>query len=83
MLLEKEMVKEIPRQHRYLSIPPLSKLFEKDKIKTKAARDKIIHQAHMRHGYTLKQIADHVRLHYTMVRKTVKEPEKRNLYSKT
>ena len=43
----------------------------------------MIHQAHMRHGYTLKQIADHVRLHYTTISKTVKELEKRDLYTKT
>jgi DNA-binding MarR family transcriptional regulator len=72
------MVKEIPRQHHYSSIPPLSELFEKDKIKTKATRNPILHQIHMRHEYTLKQIADHLRLHYTTISKTVKESEKRN-----
>jgi DNA-binding MarR family transcriptional regulator len=77
------MVKEIRREQCYSSIPPLSELFEKGKIKTKAARNQIIHQAHMRHGYTLKQIADHLRLHYTTISKTVKELEKINLYPKT
>ena len=37
----------------------------------------------MRHGYTLKQIADHLHLNYTTVSKAVKELEKTNLYSKT
>jgi predicted transcriptional regulator len=36
-----------------------------------------------RHGYTLKQIADHLRLHYTTISKTVKELEKKILYPKT
>ena len=83
LLVDKEKVKEIPRQQRYSSRPPLSELFEKGKIKTKAARNKIIHQAHMRHGYTLKQIADRLHLHYTTISKTVKELEKKNLYPKT
>jgi hypothetical protein len=56
--MDKEKVKEIPRQQRYANRPLLRELFEKGKIKTKAARDGIIHQAHMCHGYTLKQIAD-------------------------
>jgi putative transposase len=83
LLMDKEKVKEIPRQQRYANRPLLRELFEKGKIKTKAARNKIIHQAHMCHGYTLKQIADHLRLHYTTVSKTVKELEKQNLYPKT
>ena len=81
--MDKEKVKEIPRQQRYANRPLLRELFEKGKIKTKAARNEIIHQAHMRHGYTLKQIADHLRLHYTTVSKTVKELESKNLYPKT
>ncbi|MCX5886084.1 MAG: transposase [Proteobacteria bacterium] len=83
LLKDKEKVKEIPRKQRYANRPLLRELFEKGKIKTKAARNEIIHQAHMRHGYTLKQIADHLRLHYTTVSKTVKELEERNLYPKT
>jgi len=83
LLKDKEKVKEIPRQQRYSSRLPLSELFEKGKIKTKTARDKVIYQAHMRHGYTLKQIADHVGLHYTTVSKTIKELENKNLYPKT
>jgi DNA-binding transcriptional regulator YhcF (GntR family) len=35
----------------------------------------------MRHGYTLKQIADHLRLHYTTVSKTVKALEIEKLIS--
>ena len=83
LLVDKEKVKEIPRQQRYSSRPPLRELFEKGKIKTKAARNEIIHQAHMRHGYTLKQIADRLHLHYTTISKTVKELESKNLYPKT
>ena len=83
LLMEKEQVKEIPRQQRYSGRPPLNVLFAKSKIKTKAARDEMIRQAHMRHGYTLKQIADHLSLHYTTISKTVKELESKNLYPKT
>jgi predicted DNA-binding transcriptional regulator len=81
LLKDKEEVKEIPRQQRYSSRPALRKLFKK--IKTKAVRNEMIYQAHMGHGYTLKQIADHLHLHYTTISKTVKELEKRNLYPKT
>jgi len=83
LLKDKEEIKEIPRQQRYSSRPSLSELFEKGKVKTKTARNKMIHQAHMHYGYSLKQIADHVGLHYTTVSKTVKEVEEKNLYPKT
>ena len=83
LLADKEKVKEIPRNQRYAKRPTLSELFEADTIKTKAERNEIIHQAHIRHGYTLNRIADHVHLHYTTIIKAVKERESRNLYPKT
>jgi len=41
--LDKEEVKEIPRQQRYSNRPPLRELFKKGKIKTKTARKAIIY----------------------------------------
>jgi RHH-type proline utilization regulon transcriptional repressor/proline dehydrogenase/delta 1-pyrroline-5-carboxylate dehydrogenase len=50
--------------------PGLSRLFSKgDKS---AKRNRYIYAAHMEYGYTLKEIADHVGIHYTTVSKAVK-----------
>jgi len=69
-LTDKEKIKEIPRAQRYVSRPPLSKLFSVGE-KT-AKRNKHISTAHIKYGYTLKEIADHLNIHYTTVSKAMK-----------
>jgi REP element-mobilizing transposase RayT len=69
-LTDKEKIREIPRAQRYVSRPALSKLFAQvDKI---AKRNKHIYAAHIKHGYTLKDIADHLNIHYTTVSKAIR-----------
>jgi REP element-mobilizing transposase RayT len=69
-LTDKEKIKEIPKAQRYVSRPGLSRLFSKgDKS---AKRNRHIYTAHMEYGYTLKEIADHIGLHYTTVSKAMK-----------
>lgn len=61
LLAGKEQVKEIPRQQRYAGRPSLDMLFKKGMMKV--YRDKAINDAHVRYGYTLKEISDHLRMH--------------------
>lgn len=69
-LTDKDKIKEFPRAQRYVSRPPLSKLFSaNDKIST---RNKHISTALVKYGYTLKEIADHLDIHYTTVSKAMK-----------
>ncbi len=69
-LTDKEKIKEIPRAQRYVSRPPLSKLFSaNEKI---SMRNKHISTALVKYGYTLKEIADHLDIHYTTVSKAMK-----------
>jgi REP element-mobilizing transposase RayT len=70
ILSGKEKHKEIPRSQRYLNRPELSKIFWK--TDNKEERNNRIHTAHIKHGYKLKEIADHLRLHYTTVSKVIK-----------
>lgn len=70
LLHGKQPVKEIPRTQRYLNRPKLSILFPE--AYEKAERNKRIYQAHLQHGYTLKEIADHLGIHYTTVSKAIK-----------
>jgi hypothetical protein len=51
LLHDKIEIKEIPRTQRYLNRPQLSALFLKEY--KKAERDKLIHTAHVKHGYRL------------------------------
>jgi putative transposase len=73
LLHDKIAIKEIPRTQRYLNKPQLSALFSGEYKKIE--RDKQIHAAHVQYGYTLKEIADYLGMHYTTVTKALKNAE--------
>jgi REP element-mobilizing transposase RayT len=60
-----EAIAEIPRSQRYMSRPPLKKLFEGKR--TKAKRDTIIVQAVHRYGYSQREVAEMLGLHYATI----------------
>ena len=45
------------------------------KILDKQARNKQMYKAHIKHGYTLKEIANYLGVHYTTVSKVIKNGE--------
>ena len=71
-LSEAKEIGEIPRAQRFPGRPPLAALFLQQEMQEKAARNKGIETAHMLYGYTLKEIADQLHIHYTTVSKVVK-----------
>jgi REP element-mobilizing transposase RayT len=71
-LSEAREIVEIPRTQRFPGRPPLGELFPKQEKLDKAARNKLIETAHMQYGYTLKDIADQLHIHYTTVSKILK-----------
>jgi len=73
-LLDKtENIKEVPRLQRYVARPPLSELF---KGKGKKAKDKTIYNAYVRYGYTMKEISDHLGIHYATISRAIKRVER-------
>jgi len=62
---------EIPRQQREAARPDLSLPFAE--TYSKEGRNKAIYAAHVIHGYTLKEIGDHVGLHYTTVSRIIRD----------
>ena len=64
-------LEEIPRLQRYAERPVLAELLGEEIQGNKAKRNRIIYQAHVTYGYTLKEIADHLRVHYTTVSKVM------------
>lgn len=70
LLAGKEQIKEIPRSQRQVGRPSLQELFKEKE--NKAERNKHIYAAHIKFGYTLKEIADYLRIHYTTVSKVIK-----------
>jgi len=63
---------EIPRAQRFPGRPTLGELFLKQEKHDKTVRNKQIETAHMQYGYTLKDIADQLHIHYTTVSKVLK-----------
>jgi transposase len=41
-----------------------------------AQRDRAIYHGHVTYGYTLKEIADHLRVHYTTISKVMNKDER-------
>jgi len=76
LLEEKAEVKEIPRQQRYAGRPALAAIFNRNKERKQ--RDGCIRQACLAHGYTLKEVADHLSIHYTTVSKVLKKKATEN-----
>ncbi|NTU41463.1 MAG: hypothetical protein HGA78_00105 [Nitrospirales bacterium] len=69
LLTGKEQNKEISRVQRYSGRPDLETLFQGREAKP--LRNKGIADAHLKYGYTLKKIADHLKVHYTTLSKVV------------
>lgn len=74
---DRQEIKEIPRTQRYSGRPPISLLFADKQTMTKQQRNRAIEEAHISYGYTLKQIADILEIHYTTVSKTVSAKKKK------
>lgn len=68
----KEQITEIPRLQRTAGRPPLEVLFPAGEQSTKSERNPTILEAHVKYGYTLKEIAGHLDVHYTTISKVIK-----------
>ena len=69
-----EEVKEIPRVQRHLHRPTLEILFKGGAMGDKPRRDKKIEEAVVRHGYSQKEVAEHLGMHYSTVSKILRMP---------
>ena len=65
-----EEVKEIPKIQRYLNRPSLTEIF-KDTRGEKQKRDRGIAEAVKRRGYSEREVADYLRLHYSTVSRLI------------
>ena len=66
---------EVPRAQRYVARLPLRELFKGKKGKERAADDRTIYDAYVRYGYTMKEIAEHLGLHYATIGRAIKRVE--------
>ena len=68
----KEKLKEITREQRYVTRPPLNEIL---KHKDKKSKEQVMYEAHLQYGYTLKDIAEYIGVHYTTVSRAIKRIE--------
>ena len=72
-LEEKSQVLEIPRQERFAFRPALEDFFKPQTSSNRTERNRRIVVAHFKYGYSLSEIARHLRLHYTSVSKILRK----------
>lgn len=71
-LREHKGVVEIPKSQRYVNRPVLEKIFTDEVLQTKEKRNQKIAGAVEEYGYTQREIADHLGLHFTSVSRLMK-----------
>ena len=71
MIRGKEKLKEITRKQRYVNKLPLNEILKyQDKLK-----DQAMYAAYLQYGYTLKDIAEYIGVHYSTVSRVIKRIE--------
>jgi len=76
LLKGKEKVKEIPRTQRYATRPSLKEFFEEEVMKNRRSRDEAVYRAYSHNGYTLKEIAEYLEVHYATVSRALRRIER-------
>jgi putative transposase len=69
----REDIREIPKRQRYINRPSLGRLFERDALTNKKKRDKKIAEATERHGYSQKEVADYLGMHYSTISRLIRK----------
>jgi putative transposase len=69
-------IQEIPKQQRYLNRPGLDDIFRDQVKKDKVRRNRVMYNAIVRYGYSQKEIADYLGLHYSTISRLIKANEK-------
>ncbi|MBM9603180.1 REP-associated tyrosine transposase [Desulfopila inferna] len=68
---DKQEIGEIPRSQRFPGRPSLDRIFAGIANASRQRRKLLIAETHIKYGYTLKEIADFLGIHYTTVSKIV------------
>ena len=72
----RKQIPEIAKSQRFMSKPPLGDIFRPEVLRDKRKRDKSIGEAVFEHGYTQREIADHLRIHFTSVSRILRAKDK-------
>lgn len=74
LIQEKEQALEMPRKQRRVSHKGMDEIFLRD-ARRGVSRDESIYRSYVDHGYTMKEIADYLDMHYVSVSRAIKSIE--------
>jgi DNA-directed RNA polymerase specialized sigma subunit len=60
-------IKEIPKRQRYINRPSLNELFNERLLREKQKRDRKIVEVINEYGYSQKEVADYLGIHYSTI----------------
>jgi len=83
LLRRKETEKEIPRSQRLAHRPVLSDILRDRKTMTREQQEQAVYEAHVHSGYTMKEIADYLGIHYASVSRRIRRVESKMYDCKT
>ena len=69
-------IPEIAKSQRFMNKPPLEDIFRPEVLGDKRKRDKGIGRAVFEHGYTQREVADHLGIHFTSVSRILRVKRK-------
>ena len=69
----KKEIPEIPKSQRYMNRPILEKLFKEEVIGDKRRRDKRIVEAVEGFGYSQREVADHLGMHFSSISRIMRQ----------
>jgi REP element-mobilizing transposase RayT len=72
----RKRIPEIAKSQRFMNKPPLGDIFRPEVLGDRRKRDKGISKAVFEHGYTQREVADHLRIHFTSVSRILRAKEK-------
>ena len=71
----KDLLKEVPRVQRYVGRPALAEIFKEKKGRSEKRSNELIYCAHVDHGYRMREIAEHLGVHYTSISRAIRRVE--------
>jgi hypothetical protein len=72
----RKQIPEIAKSQRFINRPPLKDIFRSEVLRDIRKRDKSIGEAVLEHGYTQREVADHLRMHFTSVSRILRAKDK-------
>ena len=78
----KAAIPEISKSQRFINRPPLEKIFTAEVIRKKEVRNERILKAVEKHGYTQKQVSEHLGLHFSSISRILRTQAKETMLKK-